>query len=338
MVQSQIAFQTPETIYYADSCEPLKTAVQRGEVLLDAWSHGDYPGIKLPANKLPTVRTLGMWNAETHQSWGLDTHCNEGIEFTFLLKGQLGFEVDGKFWNLKRSALTITRPWQFHRVGNPEVTASQLIWLILDVHVRHPHQKWQWPPWLLLDQSELNQLTRLLSHNEQPVWRGDKQIERCFVNLANLLENSKTELNETRLKLYINDLLVSILDMLTVRNIELDKSLSSTQHSVEVFLSSLPRYITQSWNLNTMAAACGLSRSQFTTYCKQFTNMAPIDYLNACRIQIASHRLHSHPSESITDIAYHVGFNSSQYFSTVFKAHMGCTPSAFRKQSKQSRV
>jgi AraC-like DNA-binding protein len=36
---------------------------------------------------------------------------------------------------------------------------------------------------------------------------------------------------------------------------------------------------------------------------------------------------------SVTDIALSVGFNSSQYFSTVFRRYTGRTPGAFRQTS-----
>lgn len=338
MEQKPIAYQNQGQIYYADSCEPLKAAASEGEISLCGWSRGNYPGIALPDDRLHEVRSLGIWDAQHNQSWGLGLHCNEGIEFTYLLRGQLGFEVDGRYWNLKRGALTVTRPWQFHSVGNPDVTASQLIWLILDVHVRRPHQLWQWPDWLIISQTDLTRLTTLLRHNEQPVWQGNRDVERCFIHLAELLETESPEQNESKLKLYINHLIISILDLLTDKNIALDDHLSTTQHSVEVFLASLPRQLHQDWDLNSMAATCGLSRSQFATYCKQLTNMSPIDYLTTCRIQAAKQRLTHQPSQTITDIAYYCGFSSSQYFATVFKAHTGLTPSAFRKQIKKSTV
>ncbi|MER3444669.1 MAG: AraC family transcriptional regulator, partial [Meiothermus sp.] len=133
----------------ADSCEPLKAAARRGEVGLSAWGHGLYPGHLLPEEVLPEVRSAGVWTAPKRQSWGLDSHCNEGIEFSLISKGKLGFEVGERSWLLRTGHLTITRPWQYHRVGNPEVDAGTFHWLILDVGVRRPNQEWHWPEWLL---------------------------------------------------------------------------------------------------------------------------------------------------------------------------------------------
>jgi AraC family L-rhamnose operon regulatory protein RhaS len=112
-------FQDGERTYFADTCEPLKEAASKAEVHLHAWGHALYPGVQLPRGYLPAVRSIGIWDAPVAQSWGLDLHCNEGIEFTYLRRGKTAFEVDGKHWTLRKGCLTITRPWQFHRVGAP---------------------------------------------------------------------------------------------------------------------------------------------------------------------------------------------------------------------------
>ncbi len=183
-----VVFQDKEKTYYADSCEPLKAAEQRGDLYLRGWARGNYPGVALPRNMLPQLRSIGVWDATRPQHWGLDLHCNEGIEFTYVARGKTAFEVDGRSWLLRKGDLTVTRPWQFHRVGNPNIGASRLIWVIIDVDVRRPNQPWRWPDWLLCTAKELQQLTDLLRHNEQPVWQADAEVARAFARLDELLE------------------------------------------------------------------------------------------------------------------------------------------------------
>ena len=59
--------------------------------------------------------------------------------------------------------------------------------------------------------------------------------------------------------------------------------------------------------------------------------MTPNDYLQRLRLESARSLL-AETSRSVTDIAFEVGFNSSQYFSTVFLQYTGLTPSGFRSQ------
>jgi AraC family L-rhamnose operon regulatory protein RhaS len=279
------------------------------------------------------VRSVGVWDAPAAQSWGLDLHCNEGIEFTYLQRGKLAFEVDAKQWPLHKGALTVTRPWQFHRVGAPHIGAGRLIWLILDVGVRRPNQTWRWPEWLVCSPAELQKLTQLLSHNEQPVWQADAELDSWFDKLAELVEESAPLEAESRLKLAINGLLLALMELLAREHIPLDEYLSTTERAVQMFLHALPQHAASNWNLAAMAHQCGLSRSQFSEYCRQLTNMTPMQYLTQCRVEMAARLLVERPEASITEIAYTCGFNSSQYFATVFRSIKGCPPSAFVAQS-----
>ena len=323
-------FQDGERTYFADTCEPLKAAAVNGELQLHAWGHALYPGVLLPRSYLPAVRSVGVWDAPLSQSWGLDRHCNEGIEFTYLKRGKTAFEADGRQWTLRKGCLTITRPWQFHRVGAPHIGPGRLTWLILDVGVRRPNQTWRWPEWLVCSGAELQKLTRLLSHNEQPVWQAGAEVERWFDKLGGLLEEGcDPNEGQSRLKLAINGLLLAVLELLEHEHIPLDAYLSTTERAVRMFLAALPEHAASDWDLAAMAHQCGLSRSQFSEHCRRLTNMAPMQYLTHCRVEMAARMLAGRPDATITEVAYACGFNSSQYFATVFRNLKGCTPSAY---------
>ena len=64
----------------------------------------------------------GSGTRRGRRRWGLDWHRNEGIEFTWLEQGTLPFATDDVETVLRPGDLTITRPWQRHRVGAPHVT------------------------------------------------------------------------------------------------------------------------------------------------------------------------------------------------------------------------
>ena len=87
-----------------------------------------------------------------------------------------------------------------------------------------------------------------------------------------------------------------------------------------------------------MASACGLGRSRFAYYCKDLTNMSPIDYLISCRVEVAARRLRQQRTLSITDVAVRCGFESSQYFARVFHRYKGCSPREFRQQRDAGEV
>jgi AraC-like DNA-binding protein len=59
--------------------------------------------------------------------------------------------------------------------------------------------------------------------------------------------------------------------------------------------------------------------------------LTPAEYLTRLRMKKAKQLLKI-SKKSITEIAFDLGFSSSQYFATVFKKVTGITPRFYRKQ------
>lgn len=325
-------YQSRSTIYHADTCDRLKQAAARGDLRLVGHGRRGYPGRLLPGGVMDEVASVGYWDAPRDQSWGLDWHRNEGIELTFLARGRLDFGVDGRKWPLTAGDLTITRPWQKHRVGNPHIHASRLIWVILDLRVRRPDEDWKWPRWLVFSPEDLRELTRLLRHCERPVWKATPSLRAGFEKIAVELTSSRNNLPETHVRILLNSLLYDLLQMLKTRRVVLQPDLASTRRAVELFLQSLPEHLNHPWTLDSMAAHCGLGRSRFAHYCEEITNLSPARYLMRCRLESAAQKLCATPTASITEVALACGFSSSQYFANSFRRAFGCAPSAAAKR------
>lgn len=322
-----------ETTYQADTCLPLEEAARAGDLEFNALAHGHYPGRRLPRNSLSALKTVGVWDADHDQHWGLEWHRNEGLELTYLERGSLAFAVDDKQYVLHPDDLTITRPWQPHRVGAPHVTAGRLHWIILDVGIRHPHQSWHWPGWVVLTKADIQELTDFLSQNEQPVWHASSELGRCFQRIAETIEADEGDSSISSLAVYLNELLLHLLGLFREERAPLDDSLTSTRRTVELFWADLrgePEHLAVEWTVPRMAARCGLGVTQFVKYSKQLTNMTPAHYLTYCRVESAANMLREGNAANVTQIALACGFSSSQYFASVFRRHYGCTPNAYR--------
>jgi AraC family L-rhamnose operon regulatory protein RhaS len=86
-----------------------------------------------------------------------------------------------------------------------------------------------------------------------------------------------------------------------------------------------------------MAENCGLGRSRFAAYCRQIINVSPMEYLTRCRVDAAAVLLANEPDKSITDIAFACGFQSSQYFATVFRQRQKCSPRDWRETGTERK-
>lgn len=324
--------------YVADTCEPVVRAAEKGQVRLHALSRGHYPGQKLPAQALAGVKSVGLWDARQAQDWGLDWHRNEGVELTLLDGGRMPFSVDGQDFTLTPGDLTITRPWQLHRVGDPHIGAGRLYWLIVDVEVRRPHQAWKWPSWIVLSKADLKQLTRILRHNEQSVWRASNELRRAFQRVGRLIETEADGRNLSRLAVCLNEVFVELLEMCRRSDAPLDESLSRSCRSVALFLTDLVSklsYLAQEWTVPRMAKECGLGTTQFIRHCKQITKATPLHFLNDSRLQAARRILVEQPDCRITRVALECGFSSSQYFATAFRRRFHCSPHELRQSQAE---
>ena len=322
-------------IYEADSCTPLREAWIKEDLELTSLGRGTYPGKVLSTDELPGIRSIGYWNIKKLQQWGLEWHTNEGMEICFLESGSLDFEIKGSKYQLHANDITITRPWIAHKIGSPFVSLSKLHWFILDVNVRHPHQKWEWPDWIVLTQKDLEELTRYLRQNEQPVWKANPEFAKCWAKIGSIIKDKQTKCYESRIKVLINQILISLLEIFSAETIKLDHSLIESKRSIELFLNSLHSRLEEDWSVEKMAECCQLGITRFTHYCKEITNCSPMEYLKRLRLRMASEVLIHEKTTPIIDVAFKCGFSSSQYFNFAFKEHFKTTPKQYRNRHFQ---
>lgn len=334
--------QNPAPIYQEgpnrfgiDSCLPQIRAVNEGKIELRALTKGHYPGTVMGKNELPGLSSIGFWNSRGPQDWGLEAHRNEGVEITFLESGSMDFTVDGGLHALQSGHLTLTRPWQLHKLGNPHVGRGRLYWLILDVGVRRPNQPWEWPSWLVLSPPDLAELTRKLRGGEKAVWMANPRIREIFHELADCVNRWGEPRISSRLAVTLNRLFVEVLGILVEQQADESPELATRRRTVELFLKDLagnPTTGAEPWTIESMARHCGMGVTSMAKYCGQLVNAGPMAYLNLCRLGHSAKALKTRSDLSVTEIAMMSGFNSSQYFSTLFRSYYKMTPTRFRAE------
>ena len=104
----------------------------------------------------------------------------------------------------------------------------------------------------------------------------------------------------------------------------------------QTYVSNALRYIQYNYandiGVSDIARYVGISRSQLYRAFLQDFGVSPHNYLQTYRINEACGLLHD-PTHSVAEVAGSVGFNDPLYFSRVFKAIKGITPSDYRKNS-----
>ncbi len=117
---------------------------------------------------------------------------------------------------------------------------------------------------------------------------------------------------------------------------ELDKS----------FIDEINKYIKKNisdpeLSVYDLYEVSGMSRTPFYHKLKSLVDLSPSEYIRSIRLKSAMSLLKD-PRNSVSEVAYSVGFSSPKNFSTSFKKHFGQSPSAFvtevRSRSSHSHL
>lgn len=330
-------FRDKRQDYAVDAHRPLVNSIQEGKIEFHALGRGHYPGHRLERGQLPALLSLGFWDASGDQDWGMDFHRNEGVEICFLETGSLCFAVDDEVHPLGPGHLTITRPWQAHRQGNPIIAAGRLHWATISVRAERPDQPWHWPSWVVLSPDDRAELTRRLRFTKNPVWPASQDVVHSFSRMRLALAQETGSRCLSAVGVGLNELLLGILEIMRAENRPEKSSFATTEHTVELFLGDLKNNLSsleKNWTLNSMAAACGLGTTLFSRFCRRLTNDSPMRYLNLVRLDAAARLLRGKRDRSITEIAFDCGFQSSQYFAHQFQRRFKRTPTTCRQMGK----
>jgi CheY-like chemotaxis protein/anti-sigma regulatory factor (Ser/Thr protein kinase) len=90
-------------------------------------------------------------------------------------------------------------------------------------------------------------------------------------------------------------------------------------------------YVVASFSFEDIAKALGLSKSTLTRRLKTMTDKTPVEILSEFRLNKAKIMLEK-SEESVSEVAYKVGFNDPLYFSKKFKEAFGVSPSKFSEK------
>lgn len=83
------------------------------------------------------------------------------------------------------------------------------------------------------------------------------------------------------------------------------------------------------FGVSSLASEVGLSRSQLLRKVKNSTGISANQFINQIRLEEAAKRI-KETDDTVSEIAYQVGFSSPSYFSKCFQRLFGCTPGEFK--------
>lgn len=172
--------------------------------------------------------------------------------------------------------------------------------------------------------------------------RENAAVDRCYVMPPSEIDGAFRMLDELRRELIVHDtafeyrsraLLLLFLTLLL--RYGQDRGPEQGTKNEQLIVGRIFEYISKHYRENPtvgqIAKAAGVPQSVIGRKFKKLTGGGLADYLIRYRIERACMAL-AESNESITELAFNLGFPDSAWFSHSFKQRMGITPSEYRKK------
>lgn len=242
------------------------------------------------------------------------THA-DCFEISFLASGNISFYMDGKDFNLSGGDAFITFPNELHSTNSIPMSAGELYYIKLDfAHDDSVLFLSKQYTCYIQERLKMIRSRNIKTDNNNTL----KSIQRAF----GLCQRK----NPYYAALYITMFLEQLLEFS-------ESPFCALTPDIGAALNWIYDHLTENISLQELARISNLSESQFKHKFKKQMGSSPRDFINHEKIIYATKIIGE--STKITDLAYDLGFSSSNYFATVFKKYTYMTPTEYLDRIKR---
>lgn len=246
---------------------------------------------------------------------GLKSHLHKGaLEICFCMKGQQCYKVGEQLYALKGNDIFIVGPDTLHSTGNFPEDKGELFWI--QILVDHGDGRL-----CKLDKEQSDFILNGLLEKSEYIFTGAFQLKLILGKLAIQLAKKPSVFSGIMVDQLITQLLLETL--------LLSKNSRPTAPSSR--LNILNNYMRQNLHriiyVDELARLVSMSTGYFKAWFKAESGMPPKEYVN--RLKIEQAKLDLLQRKTVTQVAFDLGFGSSQYFATTFKKFTGYTPRSY---------
>lgn len=260
---------------------------------------------------------LGYYYSIRNSEYYFKGESHGYFELTYVDRGILNTEVDGKSYELKEKDLIIYGPGQFHTQSIPKGQSCSYVTVIFDMDTT-------------VFEEESDKYHLLLNK----IFPYDKKI---YFLIKTFVQESTSDIP------YMNSLMLCLLQEIVVRLLQYEfigqrkehPVTSVRQHYQDELLEEILKYIEDTicepLTVEEICQKFSLSRSSLQLLFKENLNQTPKKYINDLKLERASQMIREN-KYTISEIALMLGFTSIHYFSKAFAQKYNLAPSEYSKQ------
>ena len=255
-------------------------------------------------------------------------HFHPVYEIYYLVSGTRKFFIESEIYNISKGTLVLINKNVMHQTAYSSDMLNERTYILFDdIHISY-----------LIEKYGRKEIDECFEQKIFPIpIQRREYVEGVISQLYNEYKN-KDEFSERLMECYLNELMIFLIRYkrhISEGNNGIDvlkntDRLSSCDESIQ----TAAKYIMDNYNKNLtlpqVAYKVNMSSTYFSKKFKEVTGFGFKEYLLNLRIQKACELL-LETRLSVTEIAYKIGFNDSNYFGDVFKKSRGISPLKYRK-------
>lgn len=264
---------------------------------------------------LPEVPYLAAQNLPTTTP-ALPTHIHKGrMEINHFLKGERVYRVGGRDYHLRGNEIFLTWPDEVHGCGLHLHGRGLHFWT--QIALPRPGE-----PFLGFNAETAAPLLDALWNLPKRQFHADPAMRGLYSRILMLSRKGPSPLATVEISALFAEWLLLVVDCASRDDSE------SVTPDIARALDLANRNAGRHVSVGELADAACLSESHFKLKFKQQLGMPPGEFLLRKRLEAAAELLHG-GGKNITDIAFRLGFSSSQHFSNTFRKFFGKSPVAW---------
>lgn len=277
---------------------------------------------------VPGLGNFAYWNLNVSSSPSPMHYHSDIIEIHCIVKGQrfTQIEKNGKItkYNSTGNQAFLTFPFELHSNGTQPLTPCEFF--AFQIITQDPYH--------LLGLNEeysyalYSQLMKLQNRNLILGSTHMRNIRSAFTFF------SEGTLSSTMIGVQFLSCFLFNLQFLSPVT---DSQVSQIDEKIKHSILHLNNHIQDCFHVSDLASISGYSLSRFKVKFKAEIGITPAEYIMMQKLEYAKKQL-TESNISITELSYMLGFSSSNYFCSVFKKIMTCTPKDYRNQNRITPV